>query len=106
MENEGTPQDAVAATIELALFEEKPKPRYMVVPEQRAAGWVMLSLMSELLELNAHRDYSYTRDDLVTLLDALSPFAEGENSFDNEEDEAELRQFYVAWAKREDKNAK
>ena len=106
LENEGTPPDAVAATIELALFEENPKPRYMVVPRQGEAGWVMMSVMGELLELNARHDHSYTRDELVALLDALSPFADGEKSFDNEEDDAEMREFYKAWATREDKNAK
>ena len=106
LESEGTPPDAVAAIIELALFEENPKPRYMVVPRQREAGWVMLSVMGELLELNARHDYSYTRDELVVLLDALLPFANGEKSFDNEEDDAEMREFYKAWATRQGKDAK
>lgn len=106
LESEGTPPDAVAATIELALFEESPKPRYMVVPEQREAGWVMLSVMGELLELNARHEHSYTRDELVALLDALSPFADGEKSFDNEADDAEMREFFKTWATRQGKAAK
>lgn len=100
IEGEGTPPDAVAATIELALFEENPKPRYMVVPEQQEAGWVMFSVMSELLELNARHEYSYTRDELVVLLDALAPFANGEKSFDNEADDAAMREFFEAWGTR------
>ena len=104
LENEGTPPDAVAITIERALFEEKPRSHYMVVPGQEGAGWVMMSVMEELLELNARHEYSYTRDELVALLDALAPFANGEKSFDNEEDDAEMREFYKAWATREGKD--
>ncbi len=101
IENEGTPPDAVAATIELALFEKNPKPRYMVVPEQGEAGWVIFSVMRELLELNARHDHSYTRDELVTLLDALAPFANGEKS-----DDAEMWELLDTWATRQEKEAK
>ena len=78
----------------------------MVVPEQEEAGWVMMSVMEELLELNAGHDYSYTRDELVALLDALVPFANGEKSFNNEKDDSEMREFYNGWATREGKEAK
>lgn len=106
IESEGIPPDAVAETIELALFEKNPKPRYMVVPEQGEAGWVMQSVMGELLELNSRHDHSFTRDELVALLDALLPFADGEKSFDNKKDDAEMRKFFRAWITRQGKDAK
>ena len=106
IKNEGTPPDAVAATIERALFEENPRPRYMVVPEQGEAGWVIFSVMKELLELNARHDYSYTRDELVTLLDALTPFTNGEKPISNESNNAEMWEFLDTWATRQEKDAK
>lgn len=106
IKDEGTPPDAVAATIQLALFEDKPKPRYMVVPEQIEAGWVMFSVMGELLELNARHDHSYSRDELVTLLDTLLPYASGENSFNENDEDDEMRKFFEAWATRQGKAAK
>lgn len=106
IENEGTPPDAVAATIELALFEENPKPRYMVVPEQGEAGWVMFTVMKELLELNARHDHSYTRDELVALLDALTPFTNGEKPLTKESNKKEMWEFFDTWATRQEKDAK
>jgi NAD(P)-dependent dehydrogenase (short-subunit alcohol dehydrogenase family) len=105
VENEGTPPDAVAATIEQALFEENPKQRYLIVPEQVEAGWTIAQVMQELLELNALHKYSYTREELIEIMDALQPFAVGEKSFANEEDDAELEVFFHAWANKREKAA-
>lgn len=103
--NEGTPPDAVAATIEQALFEENPKRRYLIVPEQVEAGWTIAKVMQDLLELNALHEYSYTRAELIEIMDALQPFAVGEKSLANEEDDAEMEAFFHAWATREAKTA-
>ncbi len=103
IENEGTPPDAVAVTIEQALFDKNPKTRYMIVPEQVEAGWTIAQVMQELLELNALHEYSYPRDELIEIMDALWPFAVGERSFANAEDDAEMEAFFHAWATREGK---
>jgi len=100
VENEGTPPDAVAATIEQALFEENPKDRYLIVPEQVEAGWTIAKVMQDLLELNARHEYSYTREELIEIMDALQPFAVGEKSFDDEEDDDEMEVFFDAWANK------
>jgi NAD(P)-dependent dehydrogenase (short-subunit alcohol dehydrogenase family) len=105
IEDEGTPPDAVAVTIEQALFDENPKARYMIVPEQVEAGWTIAQVMQELLELNAHHEYSYTRAELITIMDALQPFAAGEKSFANPQDDAEMEAFFHAWANRTAKAA-
>jgi NAD(P)-dependent dehydrogenase (short-subunit alcohol dehydrogenase family) len=103
VENEGTPPHAVSVAIERALFDENPKDRYMVVPAQEEAGWTIAKVMDEMLTLNGRHDHSYTRDELVELLDALWPFAAGEKSFANEEDNAEMDVFFGTWSTRNGK---
>ncbi len=61
--------DEVAAAVELALFEEKPKRRYMVVPEQREAEFTIRKQIEQLVQLNEDHAYSYDRDALVKMLD-------------------------------------
>jgi NAD(P)-dependent dehydrogenase (short-subunit alcohol dehydrogenase family) len=101
IENEGTPPDAVGATIELALFEENPKDRYLVVPRQLEAGWTISQVFNEMLTLNARHEHSFTRDELVEYLDMSWPFATGEKSFDDEEAAAEMSAFFDSWATRQ-----
>ena len=62
--------EAVAAAIAHALFDPNPKPRYMVVPNQEEAGWTIGEAMKELVELNQNQPYSYSREQLVEMLDA------------------------------------
>ncbi len=101
VENEGTPPEAVSVAIEHALFDENPKSRYLVVPEQVEAGWTIAQVMEEMLTLNAGHDYSYTRDELIELMDAFWPFAAGEKSFDSDKDMAEMGPFFENWASRQ-----
>lgn len=61
--------DEVAAAVELALFEEKPKRRYMVVPEQREAEITIRKQIEQLVQLNEGQPYSYDRDALMKMLD-------------------------------------
>jgi NAD(P)-dependent dehydrogenase (short-subunit alcohol dehydrogenase family) len=100
VENEGTPPDAVAAVIEHALFDENPKAHYLIVPRQEEAGWTVSTVINELLLINAGHEHSFTRDELVEYIDVFWPFAEGEKSFDNEEDAADFRAFFHPWAER------
>ena len=110
-ESSGTPPDAVSATIEQALFEENPKYRYLVVPEQRQAGWTIGKVMGEMLELNARQDHSYTRDELVELMDAFWPFVSGDIPYydegefvDDKEEFTRLIAFLQNWLTRQDRD--
>jgi NAD(P)-dependent dehydrogenase (short-subunit alcohol dehydrogenase family) len=101
VENEGTPPNAVAGAIEKALFEEKPRDRYLVVPRQVEAGWTISKAVGELLALNLGHAHSYSRDEINQLMDALWPFASGEKSWNNPEDEAEIMAFLDAWMEKQ-----
>jgi NAD(P)-dependent dehydrogenase (short-subunit alcohol dehydrogenase family) len=59
----------VAAAVELALFEPKPKRRYMVTPDQREAEYTIRKQIEQLAQLNEDQPYSYDRDALVKMLD-------------------------------------
>ena len=52
-----------------ALFDENPKRRYLVVPNQDQAGWTIKKAIQELAQLNQDHAYSYSRDELVKMLD-------------------------------------
>jgi NAD(P)-dependent dehydrogenase (short-subunit alcohol dehydrogenase family) len=61
--------DEVAAAVELALFEDRPKRRYLVVPEAREAEITLRKQIEELAQLNEDQPFSYDRDALVKMLD-------------------------------------
>ncbi len=61
--------DEVAAAVELALFEARPKRRYMVVPNQGEAEMTIRKQIEQLVQLNEGQAYSYDRDALVKMLD-------------------------------------
>jgi NAD(P)-dependent dehydrogenase (short-subunit alcohol dehydrogenase family) len=100
VEEEGASPVAVAKVIEQALFEENPRDRYLIVPRQVEAGWTIARSVEELLIFNVGHEHSYTRDELVELIDAMWPFASGEKSWDNEEQEAAMMQFMEGWMNR------
>lgn len=100
VQSEGTPPDAVASTIAQALFEERPRDRYLVVPRQVEAGWTIAKAMEELLEYNIGHEHSYTRDELMQLLDAFWPYVAGDKSMDDEKDAAARREFLQAWMRK------
>lgn len=52
-----------------ALFDEKPLLRYMVVPNAEEQGWTIGTQINELVQLNEWGPYSYSRDELVKMLD-------------------------------------
>ena len=100
VEEEGTPPIAVAHAVERALFDEHPRERYLVVPEQVEAGWTIAKAAEEMLALNLGHEYTYSRDEIVALIDAIWPFASGEKSWDNAEDEAAMNALMDAWMER------
>lgn len=65
--------DEVAAAFLHALFDDNPKHRYMVVPNQREAEITIKKAIEELVQLNEGQEYTYDRETLIEMLDeALS----------------------------------
>ena len=60
----------VADAVASALFSDSPKEHYLVVPEQRQAGWTIQKALEEVASLNEDHEFSYSRDELVEMLDA------------------------------------
>ncbi len=61
--------DEVAEAVIHALFDENPKRRYMVVPNQRQAEGTIRQAIRELVQLNEGHVYSYDRESLIAMLD-------------------------------------
>jgi NAD(P)-dependent dehydrogenase (short-subunit alcohol dehydrogenase family) len=61
--------DDVSAALLHAMSADKPLRRYMVVPNKREADITIRKAVEELVQLNEWGPYSYSRDELVELLD-------------------------------------
>ncbi len=61
--------DEVTAAFMHALFDEKPLRRYMVVPNEDEQAMTIGLVIRELIQLNTWGPYSYSRDELVQMLD-------------------------------------
>lgn len=71
--------DEVAEAAVHAMSADEPLRRYMVVPKEEEAGVTIGKQIEELVQLNEWQAYSYTRDELVQMLDAaLAGSNEGE----------------------------
>jgi NAD(P)-dependent dehydrogenase (short-subunit alcohol dehydrogenase family) len=71
--------DEVTEAFMHALFNDKPLRRYVVVPNEQEQQMTIGTKINELVQLNQWGPYSYSRDQLVELLDkALSGEANGE----------------------------
>jgi len=65
--------DEVSDAFMHALFDDEPLLRYVVVPNEDEQKWTIGTKMNELVQLNQWGPYSYSRDELVEMLDqALS----------------------------------
>lgn len=62
--------DEVAEAAMHALFDDEPKRRYMVVPNEKEADWTIRQMIRETVQLNEWQAYSYSRDELIAMLDA------------------------------------
>ena len=62
--------DEVSEAFMHALFDGKPLRRYMVVPNEEEQAFTIRTKVDELVQLNQWGPYSYSRDELVELLDA------------------------------------
>jgi NAD(P)-dependent dehydrogenase (short-subunit alcohol dehydrogenase family) len=75
-ENHGLPDfskfeepDAVVSAVVLALFESKPKRRYLVVSDEDSARRTIEKQIAQLVQLNERHRYTYDRDSLIQMLD-------------------------------------
>ena len=64
----GDPSE-VAETVMHAMFDENPKPRYMIVPNQEQAHWTINRAIERLVEQNNDQKFSYSREELIGMLD-------------------------------------
>lgn len=60
--------DDVTAAVMHALFNEAPKPNYMVVPNEEEARWTIGKIIQEMAELNADQEYTYSDEELIQML--------------------------------------
>lgn len=63
--------DEVAQAVLHLMTSDDPKRRYMVTPNANQAAITIRLAMARMLELNEDQPYSYSRDELVALLDEL-----------------------------------
>lgn len=64
--------DDVSTAVLHALFSDKPKARYMVVPNQREAEFTIQRALKKVIELNRQHAFSYTREELSSMLEKAS----------------------------------
>jgi NAD(P)-dependent dehydrogenase (short-subunit alcohol dehydrogenase family) len=64
--------DEVTAAVVHALFADSPKPNYLVVPNEREAGWTIGRMIEETAELNADQAYTYSDEELIEMLKAAT----------------------------------
>jgi len=69
----------VADAVMKALFDEHPKPRYMVVPNQQEAYWTINRAIERMTEQNHDQKFSYSREQLIEMLDAALAKQAGKN---------------------------
>jgi NAD(P)-dependent dehydrogenase (short-subunit alcohol dehydrogenase family) len=60
--------DEVSAAVMRALFDESPKPNYLVVPNEEEADWTIRKIIEEMAELNADHEYSFSDEELIEML--------------------------------------
>jgi len=61
----------VAEAVLHQMSSDSPKKRYMVTPNAEQAALTIRFAMQRMLQLNEGQPYSYSRDELVALLDEL-----------------------------------
>ena len=77
-ENDAGDPTEVADAVMKALFDENPKPRYMIVPTQEQAYWTINRAVERMVEQNHDQKYSYDREALIEMLDAALAKQSGE----------------------------
>lgn len=74
----------VSAAIQHALSNEEPKEHYMVVPNQEEAGWTIRKALEEMLSLNHEHEFSYSREELIALMDDEWLYITGEKTHEHD----------------------
>ncbi len=69
----------VAEVVMKSLFEDHPKPRYLVVPTQEQAYWTINRAIERMVEQNSDQKFSYDRAELIEMLDAALAKRAGKN---------------------------
>ncbi len=75
---DGTPPDLVADAIQHALFADNPKEHYLVVANPFEAMITIGKALEEVLHLNHDHNYSYTREQLIEMMDEEWAILRGE----------------------------
>ncbi len=70
--------DEVSVALLDFMTDEKPKRRYMVVPNERQAEVTIRKSIEELVQLNERHEYSYDRGELIHMLDEALNLTESE----------------------------
>jgi NAD(P)-dependent dehydrogenase (short-subunit alcohol dehydrogenase family) len=65
----GDPADVARAALH-AMSSDQPRRRYLVVPNQEQAGWTINQAITEMVQLNQGQKFSYSREELIEMLDA------------------------------------
>ncbi len=76
--SEYKPPEEVAEAAYQFFTSDSPLRRYMVVPNEQEAGWTIGQIMREMVQLNEGQAYSYSRDELIEMLDATMAPADAE----------------------------
>ena len=71
------PEEVAEATYQF-FTSDAPLRRYMVVPNEQEAGWTIGQIMREMVQLNEGQAYSYSREELIEMLDATLAPADAE----------------------------
>lgn len=60
----------VAEVVMKSLFDDHPRPRYLIVPNQEQAFWTINRAIERMVEQNGDQKFSYERAQLIEMLDA------------------------------------
>ena len=102
-ETPSKPPILVAKTVEQALFEDQPRERYLVAQDPLDAGWTIAMAASELLRMNYGHEFSYTREQLIDLIDTLTPYHSGENDFEVGQRDKDFEKTVDGWLEQNKK---
>lgn len=69
-ENDAGDPTEVAEVVMKALFDDNPKPRYLIVPNEQQAHWTINRAIERMVEQNHDQKFSYDRTALIEMLDA------------------------------------
>ena len=70
-DNIGKHPKEVADAVFHFMNSDKPKTRYMVVPNERLARITVAKAMKEMLQLNHEQPYSYSKEELIKMMEKL-----------------------------------